>query len=101
MYTYREILREMNTGKPFTCVALSLDKKRKSGGDVRTIQARVIEPTEVAGRQLTRKEAADRRKRQTRHVRNVMLLVDGHPTEQIRKLHIPLILSFNGEDVNP
>ncbi|MEL6358682.1 MAG: hypothetical protein AAFQ01_01940 [Bacteroidota bacterium] len=101
-YTYRQVLSVMNSGKPFSCTFLTLDRKRKIGGEVRTIEARVILAEELLGRPPTEQENREYVKRQgTRHSRNVNLLVDGHPVDQIRRIHIPLILEFNGEEVNP
>lgn len=102
MYTFRTMLQEMNTGRPFTCRFITYDQARKRGGDVRTVQAQILEPPNTKARPFTPAEASERKtKLLPRHARRVALLVDGHPTEQIRTLHIPLIIEFNGKPVVP
>lgn len=100
MYTYRSMLAEMNAGRPFTVRFITYDKRRQRGGQVRQVQAQVIEkPTASADQPPA--SAPSRSPGQARHTRRVVLLVDGHRTEQVRTLHIPLIVEFNGQAVMP
>lgn len=93
------MLEIMNNGQPFTCELITYDEKRKTGGLHRRLQAQVL-PQEKAGRKLT---PAEQQKQSTgkRHIRRVQLLVDDYPVNQIRTIHIPLIIKFNGESVVP
>lgn len=101
MYTFKTVLEAMNTGKPFTCTFVTCSLSRKRGGEVRTIQGAVLTEMRQMGRPLTRAERQEKDKSYTRHAIVVQLLVDGLPVEQIRKIYIPLIIKFNGEDVIP
>ena len=89
----------MNNGKPFTCEYITFDENRKTGGDCRRIQAVVL--NKKGERPLTDNEKKTTIKKKKRYTRNVQMLVDGHPVDQIRTLHIPLIIKFNGESVIP
>lgn len=101
-YNFRQILDIMNSGEPFSCTFLTLDRKRKTGGEIRVIEARVIKPEEVLGRVPTESERKEFKKKSgSRHTRNVHLYVNGHAVDQVRCIRIPLILKFNGEEVNP
>jgi hypothetical protein len=106
--TIKEMLRVMESGETFSIdKAVSYDRKRKTGGDIieypeaRLVQAEQ-EPT--SDRPLTRVEQLKKQKaRVPRHrkwyTRNIRLCIGGHPTGQIRKVHPPLILEFNGKTV--
>lgn len=101
MYTFRQVIDEMNRGEPFTCTFITYSSKRKKGGRIRDIEAKVIRPEDIVSRPVTEHEEKERSKDQPRHVRNVILLVDGFPTNQVRMINIPLIIKFNGESVVP
>lgn len=108
MITQREILAYMQSGKPFSCKVVALDIKRKTGGNV-------IEYPEVRLAKLEEKEPADRPPTHTEQLqdklqklqknpkhkkhftRNIQILQDGYPTSIIKKIHVPLIIEFNGE----
>jgi len=93
------MLDAMNNGKPFTCEYITFDENRRTGGDVKRIQAVVLND-KLNSRPLTSNEKK-RAPKKKKHTRNVQVLVDGHPVDQIRTLHIPLIIKFNGESVMP
>lgn len=88
----------MNNGKPFTCDYITFDENRKTGGDVSSIQAVILKGKLSRPLTSTERKALPKKKK---YIRNVMKLVDGHPVDQIRTLHIPLIIKFNGESVIP
>lgn len=104
MITTKDILEEMKTGNIFSCRVVTYDRKRKTGGKILEIHQAVLVQkeerdrpmTNIEQKQLQKKRGANHRKHYTR---NIKLCVDGIPTEQIVKIHPPLILEFNGKDV--
>lgn len=112
MYTFREILAYMNAGKVFTCKVISFNKKKRSGGEVQAYRAVLLQRQDSSKlRPLT---AVERKAAQEapivsrdpnhriHYTRNIQLVTDdGFLTQVIRKIHIPLIIEFNGEKVTP
>lgn len=112
MYSFRQILNVMAAGQVFTCKVVSYDRTRRTGGEVIELSGKLLKNEEVrgkAGRQLTRSEVQQaalmglRRdpNHRTWYTRNIQLYADGIPTIVIKKIHIPLIVEFNGELVTP
>jgi len=109
MITFRQISDYLASGQPFTCKVVSYDRKRKQGGKVNDYEAKLLQREEKStGRGRTRIEelretAASGRDPNHRrwYTRNIQLLVDGHPTAVVKKIHIPLIVEFNGQPVVP
>ena len=113
MYSFRQILNYMESGRVFTCKAVTYDRTRRTGGDVLELTGRLLRPDEdprgEAGRKLT---TAEKKKdwvmgitRNPNHrrwyTRNIRLYSDDIPTIVIKKIHIPLIVEFQGEPVTP
>jgi len=107
--TLKQMLEVMQSGESFSCVVVSFDRRRKKGGRVlEYAEARLYDPREKqhATRGQTRREklrAQLRSKRAPQHgkyfTRNIQLMVNGHPTGEIRKIHPPLVVRFNDQTV--
>lgn len=110
MYTFKRISDYLNTGQPFTCKVISYDRRRKSGGDVNEYEGVLVQRSgrgrtavEQMKAELVELDSIDKRSPNHRHwhTRNIRLLANGHPTSTIKKIHLPLIVEFNGEAVVP
>ncbi|MEL6968643.1 MAG: hypothetical protein AAFO02_00630 [Bacteroidota bacterium] len=109
--TLQAMLKQMKTGDPFSCTVVTYDRKRKTGGRVDEYgEARLYDPkmeqqstraaTEVERLREELRSAGSRRPNHGLHfTRNIQLLIDGHPTSEIRKIHPPLVVLFNNEIV--
>lgn len=111
----------MQSGASFSLTCVRYDRKRKKGGELLEIaEAEWMNPE---------KEEAEAEERQQRpltlgemyrinqaagaapegrapnhrhwHTRNIRILCDGHPTAEIRKVHPPIFMTFNGRTVVP
>ncbi len=117
--TIAQVLKEMETGQPFTLSCVTYDRKRKSGGQLLEGEGQLLmadadgkEPgTSPTDRPPTDYEAklaaladgpASRNPNHRKwYTRNIRLLADGHPTGEIRTVHPPLFIEFNGRVVVP
>lgn len=114
--TVRDMLSEMETGAVFSLTFVTYDRKRKRGGRIEEIAQAVLlkhDPKATndifAGRPATPREQkvqqlAELRRAPQHHkwyTRNIRLLVNGHPTGEIRKIHPPLVALFNQKIVVP
>jgi hypothetical protein len=115
MISLREVLREMHAGGAFSLKYIAYDKRRRDKcGRVLSIEEgqllwaslpkhfQGIRPMTELERQLSGSSVATKGCRiNPRHgdnfTRNIRQLVNGQPTEDIRKLHILLIVEFNGQ----
>jgi len=100
MITLTEILRYMESGKPFSLKVVAYDRDRKKGGEILHFpEARLVrhDKPSAASRPPTKKEALIERRQNhfSHYTRNIQILADGTPTSIIRKIHIPLIIEFN------
>ncbi len=113
MYSFKQILSYMESGRTFTAKVVTYDRSRQEGGELIELSGRMLRPEEdirhKGGRSLTREE---RRKdsiiglrRNPNHrrwyTRNIQLYSDGIPTIVIKKIHIPLIVEFQGQPTTP
>jgi hypothetical protein len=111
-----QCLRIMETGASFSLCYVKYDRKRKTGGELRDIQARLVMSENkpkaiIEGRPMTPREQKleelnqvdNSRKPNHRlwYTRNVEVFVNGHPTGRIVKVHPPLFVEFNGMKVVP
>ena len=115
--TVAQALKQMETGNPFTLAFVKYDRRRRTGGELREIEARLCisdkkkAPPVVEGREMTPRERKlhelkypdNSRNPNHRHwyTRNVEITVNGHPTGEIIKVHPPLFVEFNGMRVVP
>lgn len=104
--TLKDIVAQMQTGEVFSCTVISYDKKRKTGGRVlEYAQLRLVgfDRKEKKSRPETRLETLQRKTKAPRHykhfTRNAQILVNGHPTSQVVKIHPPLVTKFNQQIV--
>lgn len=112
--TVKDMLAQMETGKVFSLTFVTYDRRRKRGGSIEDIAEAVLlqhDPTATneifANRPATPHEKkvqqlAELRRAPDHHkwyTRNIRLLVNGHPTGEIRKIHPPLVTRFNQKTV--
>lgn len=123
MYSIRQCLEIMHSGAVFSMKVVSWDERRRDRcgkvleypeavlvwGNLKTSRG----PGREKERDLTSLEAAllgagagvDRIRRNPQHAlhytRNIRVLVDGRPTEVVRKAHPILIIEFNGKKTTP
>jgi hypothetical protein len=116
--TVAQVLKEMETGRAFDLTFVTYDRRRKgTGGELRSVRAVLLCPDtdqpepEPGQRPPTRTEAnraaldAQENGRNPNHskwyTRNIVMVVDGHVTSQVRTVHPPLFAVFNGRTVVP
>ena len=115
--TVAQALKTMETGAPFKLAFVKFDRQRKTGGELREIEARLCISDKkkalpvIEGRDMTPRERKlheiqnpdTSRNPNHRHwyTRNVEITVNGHPTGEIIKVHPPLFVEFNGMRVVP
>jgi hypothetical protein len=117
MITTKDMLEQMKTGDIFSCRVVKYDRKRKTGGQIIEVHQAVLAQSDknkrddlvpnqsylVPERILTPFEQLQKKNKNPHHkkhyTRNIRLYVDGTPTEQILKVHPPLIIEFNGKQV--
>lgn len=110
MITLREIIDHIDSGEPFSCKVVSYDEKRKKGGSIIEYdELRVLRPEEALKEQKGRPKTETEKlkaelyniKRNPHHkkhfTRNCRIYQQGHPVSLIRKIHVALIIEFNGE----
>lgn len=107
--TMREVLDWIESGRPFRCTCVAYDRRRHTGGSVIELHEAVMlqrsaSRSEAAARGLTRTEKLRARLgKNPGHgqwfTRNVQVLQQGQPTAIIKKIHPPLILTFNGKEM--
>lgn len=104
MVSISSVIKQIKTGKPFELTWLTYDKNRKTGGEVRTAQARIASlKTDRQIKSVSYETQTNKKSRKPQHhehgTYNIELLSDGHPTDIIRKIHWMLIVVFNGKKV--
>jgi hypothetical protein len=112
MITVKQALFNMKTGEVFSLRVVSYDRKRKKGGEIdeyhEAVLLREAEYTDMKpARAMTPIEAMKTRldRRDPNHqdfkTANIRILQNGHPTSLIKKIHLPLLVEFNGKTVVP
>jgi len=112
MISFKQISKYINTGEVFTCQVVTYDRKRKTGGDVITLRGMLAKGVQDGNRlrPATKAERVEAQlqenKRNPQHkrwyTRNIRLVTeDGFLTNELRKIHLPLIVRFNDETVMP
>lgn len=111
--TISDCMKRLETGEICTLGVWNYDRKRQKGGSIEFLDAQLLtglEKQTVLGRPLTEVELVSaglddidddvQISRKPNHsgwyTRNVRLVVNGHPTSVIRKIHPPLIKMLNG-----
>ncbi|MDJ1500461.1 hypothetical protein [Xanthocytophaga agilis] len=94
MIKLSEALMQMEQGETFSCKFVTFNQRRKTGGEIIEIQeARLFRQS--ASTPEEKKESSGKSKSPNHwanSTRNILIL----PSEQIRKLHIRLLIEFNG-----
>lgn len=130
LISVRQMLSEMETGVPFRIKGVTYNRKQRSGGEVYEFEAQLIQaeegvkhnPRTDPQRPLTHTEqhpygrpyvvapnrptmGAPRSTTNPNHLqwftRNVAICQNGQRTSIIRKVHIPLVVYYNGKIVVP
>ncbi|NBW16591.1 MAG: hypothetical protein EBR82_52295 [Caulobacteraceae bacterium] len=110
--TVKDMLTEMEKGKPFQIAGITYDKKRGKGGTRYDFQGQLIQAVEGEKVKIERSRPATLaeqgkvyKKSAPNHLqwftRNVAICQDGVRTCIIRKIHIPLVVYFNAKIVVP
>lgn len=110
MISFREILRIIHSGQTFSCTVVTYDKKQKRGGQLREYRGVLLQrdpmpklrpstPQELEDYDRQIKRDPNHRLHYTRNIR--LVTADGFKTQVIKKIHIPLIVEFNGQKVTP
>lgn len=121
MISIRQCLEIMHSGAVFSLKVVAYDKRRKDKtGQVKEYREAVLvwgngeksrkttpgerQPTALERSLLSEAPIQDTGRNpnhQWHYTRNIRLLMDGLPTESIKKIHPPLIIEFNGETTTP
>lgn len=110
MISFREILRIIHSGQVFTCKVVTFDKKQQTGGELRDYRAVLLRRDPMHNLRPSTKPELQEYDRQIQrdpnhrihYTRNIRLVTaDGFKTQVIKKIHIPLIVEFNGQKVTP
>lgn len=100
--SFRQVRQHIDSGKPFTATVVKYDRKRKTGGAIWEIEAQLAKEKPNKRPQTKREHLRGAIHNNYAHyTRNVRMLMDGLETSLIRKIHVPLIIKFNGCDVTP
>lgn len=108
--TMSDMLKEMNTGLPFSFSFVSYDKQRKKGGDIKHYKEVVLNAPPAQDQTPTKNEATtesrpsekrDGVRKNPHHfensTRSFRICVNGCKTSTVKKFHIFLVLEFNGK----
>ena len=107
-YDLKTILHIMASGELFSCKVVKYDRKRKTGGQILEIVSAKLVSAEKKESPATRaatpmEQLQQKRSKKPHHfrwfTRNIRLYTAGLPTSQILKIHPPLIIEFNGNQV--
>lgn len=111
--TIKQCLRVIETGEPFTATSVAYDRQRKKGGQIKEIEAIFLvrqkqpavdglrSPTEMEKKKQQLAEVKRNPNHKKWYTRNVALAVNGVASSEIRTIHPPLFLTFNGKKVVP
>ena len=107
--TISEMLEAMNTGLPFSVSFVSYDKQRKKGGEIKYYKEVVLnadvkdkkflEQTQRANSLLSKERGGVSKNphHYENSTRTFRVCVNGCKTSTVKKLHIFLVLEFNGK----
>lgn len=111
--TVKQCLKVIETGLPFTAVRVTYDRRRKKGGKKEEIEAIFLvkakrpavdglrPPTKMEEKKLQLETSRRNPNHKKWFTRNVALAVNGVASSEIRTIHPPLFLTFNGKKVVP
>ena len=107
--TISEMLEAMNTGLPFSVKFVTYDKQRKKGGEIRYYKEVVLNADTSDKKKLKETLKANSLPSEKRvgvsknphhfenSTRSFRVCVNGCKTATVKKLHIFLVLEFNGK----
>lgn len=114
MITVGEVWDTMQRGEVFSLRAVKYNRQAKTGGDFITIEAGRVEKTpankkatgpgdnQAPGPKVADQWVAGKNPRHRKnHTVNIRILQDGVTTSVIKKVHVPLVVEFNGKIVLP
>lgn len=110
--TISECLKRLEAGEIVTLEVYKYDRKRKKGGQLDVMQCVLLKNDEKNDESDNREylqaldsKASVKTSRNPNHkkfyTRNVRILIEGHPTGVIQRIHPPLIKTFNGIETVP
>lgn len=104
MIKLNEVLKVMETGENFAIDFVTFDKRRKTGGIIRQIpEARLCKSKKSLELSTDKPQVKKKPKVNPNHwvnaTRSIRIIVDGIESSHIRKIHIFLIVRFNGKKV--
>lgn len=108
--TIAECLKRLEAGEKVFLEVYQFDRKRKKGGKIDSFDCVLLKNEGIpvgedgvmiigsVGVENTEGPLRDKRNPNHRifYTRNVRILINGHPSGVVRKIHPPLIRSFNG-----
>lgn len=106
MIQLKDVLSDMSTtdangeAVPFAIEYVTYDKKRKSGGDIKSYPEAIL-CFKTKEKSVEQKIDIDYKKpnHSQNETRNIQILNNGKPTNVIRKINILLITKFNNQEV--
>ena len=107
--TIRDCRKVMDAGEVFSFKCVSYNKQKKKGGKIKEVlEARLTKVRGVKSQESAQPATGNRQletPKQPAHfknyTRNIVVLINGHPTSEIMKIHPPLLIQFNGMKVTP
>lgn len=97
---FEEAMQEALSGLPVKLKFVTFDQKRKTGGQIREMQAVATRPTNVATeKNYTTPGKSAVANHKEHFTRSFFECIESHPTSVIRKVHMELLLEVNGKKV--
>jgi hypothetical protein len=101
--TLTEVIRQLDTGQPFNMVYITADRRRGTGGEIETLKNWVLHnaqrPSPKGSKESKSRIAAKLYECKPDHffhkTRNILNL----KSRKIQKLHLKLIVEYNGKNV--
>lgn len=92
MITHKQVLAEMRTGKPFSIAFRTLNRQKKTGGELKEFHTAKL---------ITKKVKGTKDNHFENHTFNIKQMANGEEVGNPIKVHLPLVVLFNGESCTP
>lgn len=92
---FEEALKIIESGQVFTMSYVQFDKRRKTGGKLRQIEAISTKSSQTESTLITEKTAGSQNHYKN-FTRNFYQCIEGEPTASVKKVHCLLIVEVNG-----
>lgn len=92
MITHKSVIEQMRIGKPFSITYRTLNKQKKTGGELKEFHTAQL---------VTKKVKGTKANHFTNHTFDIETVVEGQGTGDIYRVHLPLVIFFNGESCTP